>query len=102
MFEKWASLSENLGKAGSEEGIILLDDELPGVARVSIEKKFSEHLGKDIYPITMGVYGWLVHTAFFSAWEDALECADSMKLIIQVMENRDSWQADTKTVPPEI
>ncbi len=87
-FDHWVSLSENIGKPGTERGIILQDEEYPGLARVSLEKTYSDHLKKDIFPVTMGIYGVLVHTAFFATREDALECIFSVKLVIQAMENK--------------
>ncbi len=83
MLEKWISLKNNLGKKGSEEGIIQIDDELPGLARVTIEQKMSQVPPGDHYAITIGIYGLLVHTVFFKKWEDAIECADAVKLVIQ-------------------
>jgi hypothetical protein len=88
MFEKWVSLERNLGKIGSEGGVIKLDDELPNLARITIEQKRSEAPPGDHYAITVGVYNMLVHTVFFKKWEDAIECADAMKLVIQTLLNK--------------
>jgi hypothetical protein len=86
MTNMWNSLSDNLGKIGSEEGEIKLDDELPNLARITIElKKSHVQPPGDHYAITVGVYGILVHTAFFKRWEDAIECSNAIKLIIQAL-----------------
>jgi len=47
---------------GSESGIILLDEEHEIGARISLERDCS------IAPfaVTCGIYGWMVHTRFFS------------------------------------
>ena len=54
---------------GSEDGVIKLDDELPGLSRITIELKQSTLPPGDHYAITIGVYGLLVHTIFFKKWK---------------------------------
>jgi hypothetical protein len=51
-----------LGQKGSENGTILRDEEHPLGARITLERDGS------IAPlaITCGIYGWMVHTRFFS------------------------------------
>ncbi len=85
MFEKWLSLTQHLGQEGSEGGIIVHDDELPGIGRVTIERETNLKTGLDYFGVTTGVYGMLVHTAFFSSLEDALEGMQIAKLLIQVL-----------------
>jgi len=85
MLEKWISLKNNIGRLGSEGGVIQIDDELPGLARVTIELKTSPEPPGNHYAITMGVYNTMVHTVFFKKWEDAVECADTIKLIVQTL-----------------
>jgi len=85
MFEKWLSLTQHLGQEGSEGGIIVNDDELPGIARVTIERKTNLETGLDYFGITIGVYGTLVHTAFFSSLEDALSATEIAKLLVQAL-----------------
>lgn len=89
MVEKWISLDKNLGTVGSEGGVIQLDDELLNIARITIEQKRSKEPPGDHYAITIGIYTTLVHTVFFRRWEDAIECVDAMKLIIQTLLNDD-------------
>jgi hypothetical protein len=57
---------ESLGEDGSEGGLILRDDEYQGDARITLERT-----GQTAFAITCGVYGWMVHTRFFSALADA-------------------------------
>lgn len=85
MFEQWLSLTQNLGLPGSEGGVIVRDDELPSTARVTIERKTRPESGLDYYCVTIGVYGALVHTAFFSNRDDATEGADIAKLLVQTL-----------------
>jgi hypothetical protein len=61
----------SIGLTGSE-GVILRDDEYEGGARITLEcDGFAAP-----YSITCGVYGWLVHTRFFtSEWEAEVEYA---------------------------
>jgi hypothetical protein len=87
MFERWISLTQNLGLPGSEGGVIVRDDELPSTARVTIERKTRPESGLDYYCVTIGVYGALVHTAFFSSRDDAAEGADVAKLLVQALSN---------------
>jgi hypothetical protein len=85
MFENWVSLVDNIGKVGSENGIIEIDEELPELSRITFEKKKARYPIGDHYAVTMGVYGLLVHTAFFKRKQDAKECADSLKLVIEIL-----------------
>ncbi len=79
MYEKWISHKGNLGKEVVEGAIIQLDDELPDLARVIVEQV------RDHYEISIGVYGRLVHTVYFRRLEDAIECTDAVKLIIETL-----------------
>jgi hypothetical protein len=64
----WVPFDEgaSLGEDGSEGGVILRDDEYRGDARITLERT-----GQAAFAITCGVYGWMVHTRFFSALGDA-------------------------------
>jgi hypothetical protein len=66
----------SLGSLGSENGTILLDEEHADGARITIES------GGRIAPfsITCGVYGWMVHTRFFSTESEARHACDEMKV----------------------
>jgi hypothetical protein len=56
----------SIGVIGSEGGVILRDDEYRGDARITLERG-----GFAPFSITCGVYGWMVHTRFFSTLEEA-------------------------------
>lgn len=57
----------SIGEAGSEGGVILRDDEYQGAARVTLERDGAI----SPFAITCGVYGWMVHTRFFSGEAEA-------------------------------
>jgi hypothetical protein len=65
----------SVGAVGSEGGCIVRDDEHPGGARITIER------GGQIAPfsITCGVYGWMVHTRFFTTEAEAQDECAAMK-----------------------
>jgi hypothetical protein len=52
----------SIGGRGPDSGVILLDDEHDFGARITLERD------GDIAPfsITCGIYGWMLHTVFFS------------------------------------
>ena len=56
----------SIGLVGSDGGVILRDDEYRGDARITLERG-----GFAPFSITCGVYGWMVHTRFFSTLADA-------------------------------
>lgn len=63
------------GDTGSEGGTILLDEEYEGGARITLEKNGITAP----YSITCGIYGWMVHTRFFSGEGEARAEYDLMK-----------------------
>ena len=75
----------SIGTEGSESGTIVADFEHSLGARITIERD------GDIAPfaITCGIYGWFVHTRFFSTRAEAdTECAamqNAMGAIIQTI-----------------
>ncbi len=85
IFEKWVSLEKNIGQVGSENGEIILDHELPHLSRITIEKVVNVQNNTPYYTITIGVYGIIVHTAFFRSFDDTKESYDALRLIIQAI-----------------
>jgi hypothetical protein len=57
----------SIGERGSEDGVILRDDGYQGEARITLERDG----GAAPFAITCGVYGWMVHTRFFSTLAEA-------------------------------
>lgn len=75
MWDKYLS-GKTIGDIGSEDGVIIADEEYSGGCRITLEKC------KIYYAITCGVYGCMVHTAF--AGEDDYQSKyDSMKKDLQ-------------------
>ena len=64
----------DLGQRGSEGGVILRDDEHPYGSRITLERG-----GDRPFSITCGIYGWMVHTRFFTKQEKAHHAFDEMK-----------------------
>jgi hypothetical protein len=64
-----------LGQKGSEGGSIVLDEEHPLGARITLE------CDATIAPfaITCGIYGWMVHTRFFGVQSEARGDYDLMR-----------------------
>ena len=65
----------SIGQIGSEGGIIVRDDEHPDGARTTLEEggRFAP------FSITLGVYGWMVHTRFFSTRAEADAAYQAMR-----------------------
>ncbi|HMV46274.1 MAG TPA: hypothetical protein PLD20_03350 [Blastocatellia bacterium] len=64
-----------IGTRGSEQGIILRDEEHSDGARITLERDgYSAP-----FSITSGIYGWIVHTSFFSTQQDAQTAFEEMK-----------------------
>ena len=57
----------SIGQRGSEDGVILYDDEHSLGARITLEQ------GGGIAPfsITCGIYGWTFHTRFFGSQQES-------------------------------
>lgn len=69
--ENWTKYDNgnSIGKKGSEGGEILNDQENINGARITIEA----NVGSIPFAITLGIYGLIVHTEFFSEIEIATE-----------------------------
>ena len=61
-----------VGRKGSENGEILLDEHFRNEARITLERC------KKYHAVTCGIYGMLLHTAFFTESE-AVEKYEEMK-----------------------
>lgn len=66
-----------LGTCGSEDGIIEKDEELGGSARITLER-----LSNGKYAVTCGIYGTMVHTAWFDE-DNAFSKYEQMKSDIE-------------------
>ena len=66
---------ETVGKRGSECGITIRDEEYPGAARITLERKCQT----SPFAITCGIYGWMMHTRFFTTEAEALAAYSAMQ-----------------------
>ena len=72
---------KTIGQKGSEEGIILRDEEHPQEARITLERE-----GRIApFAITCGIYGWMVHTRFFSIEEEGQAEYGEMKAALSAL-----------------
>jgi hypothetical protein len=89
---------ESIGKLGTEEGMIVKDEEYDGGARITLERE-----GETApFAITCGVYGWMVHTCFFGVEEAATGAYDAMKTdlgrIVDILPDEKSFERIKPTV----
>ncbi len=73
----WRPFEEGatLGQPGSEQGIILCDEEHVLGARITLERATSVAP----FAITCGIYGWMMHTRFFASEVEADAQYEQMK-----------------------
>jgi hypothetical protein len=74
---------KTIGEKGSENGVILLDEEFSLGARITLERD-----GYTPFAITCGIYGALVHTIFFSDENDARRAYNEIKLELEELINQ--------------
>ena len=67
---------ETIGTPGSEEGVIVLDEEHPSGARVTLER--GGHTAP--WSVTCGIYGTFMHTAFTSTEAEGRAKYSAMKV----------------------
>jgi hypothetical protein len=83
-----------LDHRGSEQGIIMRDEEHIDGARITLERDGITAP----FSITCGVYDWLVHTCFFSTEEAAQQAFEKMKAelddILLLIRNQKSSDAE--------
>jgi hypothetical protein len=65
----WISFDNgaSIGQCGGENGIIVRDEEHVDGARITLER--DSHIAP--FSIPFGIYGWMVHTCFFSTQQRA-------------------------------
>ena len=85
--KKWVKYKGGytVGKTGSENGIILEDEEFDGGCRITLEAC------KKYHAITCGVYGAMVHTVFCDP-EDASTIYDNMKKDLDAFMSSDTTE----------
>jgi hypothetical protein len=67
-----------IGTAGSEQGVIIADDEHRDGARITLER--DAQVGP--FAITCGIYGWMFHTRFFPTEAEARRDYEAMKVAL--------------------
>ena len=84
----WRPLEEGatLGQPGSEQGIILRDEEHDLGARITLERATSVAP----FAITCGIYGWMLHTRFFASEDEANaqygQMKDALSALLEAVE----------------
>lgn len=83
MGHQWIRFDEgkSLGQKGSEEGKIIRDEENALGARVTLEEKGNTAP----YSITLGIYGLMFHTQFFSTRDQGQKCFELFKNKIELI-----------------
>src|ERR1035438_8113917 len=76
-FEKGVTI----GQKGSENGVIMRDEEHPQEARITLERDAQSAP----FAITCGIYGCMLHTRFFKIESEAFTQYDSMKSALSAL-----------------
>jgi hypothetical protein len=86
-----------VGQRGSEDGIILVDDEHEAGARITLERDCSNGVP---FAITCGIYGWFFHTRFLASDVEANFAAmrDGLSAILNSIPRSGDPEASAKTV----
>jgi hypothetical protein len=79
-----------LGQKGSENGVTIRDEEYPLGARITLERGCASAP----FAITCGIYGWMVHTRFFSLESEACLQYDLMRSALSALLDRASESVD--------
>jgi len=84
-----------IGETGSENGVIVADEEYRAGARITLERD-----GSTPFSITCGIYGWMAHTRFFATEQEAIQAFAGMKAvlarIVDLIPLRNDPQASTR------
>ena len=70
-----------LGQKGSEDGVIVRDEEHPQEARITLERDTKAAP----FAITCGIYGCMLHTRFFGSESKASSQYEEMKAALSVL-----------------
>ena len=96
-----------IGTLGSESGIILLDEEHLNGARLTLEKSSVNAP----YAITIGIYGLLFHTIFFSDLEKSEVRFNLLKqniepilthLSVEEIDRKDGWRSQLNEMTDDL
>ena len=92
--DPWHPYAEGrtIGERGSEEGVILRDEEHSEGARITLERDAR----RIPFAITCGLYGWLVHTCYFGTSQAAEQAFEEMKLALDQLVNMVPYKTDSE------
>jgi hypothetical protein len=88
---------QTLGTRGSENGVIVADEENEAGARITLEKRRAFPGSKrPPFAITCGVYGAMMHTCFFAdeAAAQAGYAAMKPRLVALALSSENDWERD--------
>ena len=85
------NLHDRTGGRGTEGGVVLKDEELGGSCRITLEKC------RMYYAVTCGVYGLMVHTAFFGQPEYEQKYAEMKRELASFVARMDSMTEDERS-----
>ena len=95
----WAPCTEEDGLptlTGSEGGTVITDEEHGYGARITLEQPGV----RGPFAITCGIYGWMVHTRYFSSLDEAQRAYEAMKpgleMILEMIPMKSDPQIDLK------
>jgi hypothetical protein len=88
-----------VGQCGSEAGVVVRDEEHPLGARITLERRTPTAA----FAITCGVYGWMVHTRFFSdergAKAEYAKMRDALTSILNIVPEASDAEISEKMRP---
>lgn len=88
----------SIGALGSEEGVIVQDDEHVVGARITLERRNGESAQ---FAITCGLYGWFFQARYCTSEEEGRRDVEQMKLgLDQIIELLPNGTTDTEEAEP--
>jgi hypothetical protein len=94
---EWQPFDDGMtvGQRGSEDGVILRDDELESGARITLERDCAHGVP---FAVTCGIYGLFFHTRRLSSEAEAELPAmrEGLAAILQTIPRADDTEADAK------
>jgi len=84
-----------IGQRGSEDGVILRDQEHDLGARITLERDCAHGVP---FAVTCGIYGWFFHTRFVGSEQEAAfsDMADSLEAILDLIPLKDDPEVRSK------
>lgn len=92
MLNKWVNKHMNKERLGPDGGIVLLDDELPRVCRITIEKKTK--VNNNYFAVTVVIYDRFLDTSYYNDLDDAMEALKTIKLLVETINEINKKESD--------